>query len=1480
MRRSAGESGAFFVQGADAEDGGWQTYESALNSPADGQYYRVQPYFYNVMDAGTQLGLPSAAVLYEASAFGRPQNLTATQGTRAGIVELKWQGLPLAENYEVYRSDAAGGTFVLLDTIAPVPEAFTDEVVTQGVHYWYKVRATLPGGPSQFSLAAEGWPLAAPEPPTELTATAGGVNDPTDRVELKWQASAGATAYSINRRPAFGGIYSQIGSTTGAKFNDFTTIQGQEYLYTVVAINSAGVSAPSNEVVGMRGGGPPPEVLRVLPFEGTTGELYEPHAYIRGSMPAYYGWNFGAGATPDITVDPSPFVMLGEVGQYSATVTVSNHSGTDVYEFSYVVRPANVAPVIEDVYPKSGTELSVVSFSATTSGGLPTSYAWNFGGGATPNNSVFEEPVVTLGAPGAYNAALTVANPSGEDVYFFTLQVGTAVGAPAAPQNFSASDGTAQDRITLSWSSSAGAQGYRIYRDSQAEVYVEVISATSYDDLAVPDYLSHTYWVAAFNDVGAGVLSDSDAGYRELPAPAVLTATDGTLADLTRISWTSVAGAAAYKVYRDFTPDPIATLGDVTSWDDTAAGNYLQHTYFVRATNAAQDGALSPTDTGYYGLAAPAGLAASDGVSTALISVTWNAVAGATSYEVFRDTTSGAPAATVAGTAWDDLAEDFNQHTYWVRAKNSLATSGLSASDTGYRGLEPPAALTASDGTYAGYVRLGWNAVSGATGYKVYRDSQTTPVQTLGAVTTWNDAVGDYASHTYWVRGFNAAGDSGYSDSDSGFRGLPASASVTASDGTDTNKVAVSWSAVAGADKYNLYRDSTLIGDGLAATSYDDSAVGDYSAHTYRVHAVKTGVGESPLSASDTGYRGLPAPAIVSASDGAYSDRVAVSWSAVASATSYHVWRDSTQVGAGITGTTFNDTTVGDYAIHTYKVFAVSSGGASALSGQDNGYRGLPAPAAVSATDGDYSDHVTITWTAVAGAASYNIYRTNTSNLIGSVVTGNPLTLNDYDSPFSVYTYFVYPVGSGGESALYGSDTGYAGTGLITDLAASDGTFASRIRLTWSKVSGATEYRIFRSASPGAATQIATVGDVDLYDDTDSALVSETLYYYRIRAYNSGTSQLSGYSNEDTGYRSDNNWLAPYAVDGSVLSSFLYTDMATVAGLPVISYWDASNPSLEFARATTGLPGSGDWTHHTVDSSGAAAIGKNGTSIAAVNGRPAIAYCNDTAGTLKYAYASSATPGSTLDWTVMTLEAGSVGNYPALAVIAGKPAIVYHAQGPNQLKFIMANVAAPASAADWSAPYTLDTESGAGEYGTALIELGGKPAAAYHVSGSGKLKFARAGVAAPTGAASWTLYTVESGGLGQWPALGIAGGNPVIAYVDNTDLELRYAYAGNSEGSSWTATLVDGFNRTGAFGLSIVTYGGLPVIAYHESVSADLLIATALSASPAGPDSWVVVSPDENDCGDFPALALLADGNPGVAYGGGTSSLRFTRFVP
>src|SRR5215208_6557467 len=89
-------------------------------------------------------------------------------------------------------------------------------------------------------------------------------------------------------------------------------------------------------------------------------------------------------------------------------------------------------------------------------------------------------------------------------------------------------------------------------------------------------------------------------------------------------------------------------------------------------------------------LYAPAGVVASDNSYSTKVGVTWEAVRGATSYRVLRNTTNDPSTAVSLGTTaansfFDTTATQGQTFFYWVRAENGANVGPLSQPEQGTR---------------------------------------------------------------------------------------------------------------------------------------------------------------------------------------------------------------------------------------------------------------------------------------------------------------------------------------------------------------------------------------------------------------------------------------------------------------------------------------------------------------------------------------------------------------------------------------------------------------------------------------------------------------------------------------------------------------------------------------------------------------------------------------------------------------------------
>jgi hypothetical protein len=142
---------------------------------------------------------------------------------------------------------------------------------------------------------------------------------------------------------------------------------------------------------------------------------------------------------------------------------------------------------------------------------------------------------------------------------------------------------------------------------------------------------------------------------------------------------------------------------------------------------------------------APTTVAASDGRYFHKIRVTWTKAVGATSYLVFRtdalspipDTAADTPICETSALYYDELGDDLvpgnddgtsRKYYYWIAAKSPDTCTTVSRPNLGYLSKKGPSRIYAST-TYSDRIVVNWTAVPGATGYDVYRYTDSKTIQ-------------------------------------------------------------------------------------------------------------------------------------------------------------------------------------------------------------------------------------------------------------------------------------------------------------------------------------------------------------------------------------------------------------------------------------------------------------------------------------------------------------------------------------------------------------------------------------------------------------------------------------------------------------------------------------------------------------------------------------------------------------------------------
>ena len=347
---------------------------------------------------------------------------------------------------------------------------------------------------------------------------------------------------------------------------------------------------------------------------------------------------------------------------------------------------------------------------------------------------------------------------------------------------------------------------------------------------------------------------------------------------------------------------------------------------------------------------------------------------------------------------------------------------------------------------------------------------------------------------------------------------VPSAPVVKIGNSASSGKPQLTWRAVYGATSYRIYR-STSKGSGYSllgtttATSYTNTGAKAGTTYYYRVKACND-AGLSPYSNVVSGkvksVTPKPSAPVVKIGNSSTSGKPQLTWNAVSGATSYKVYRATSQNGTysllgKVTATSYTNTGAKAGVTYYYKVKAVNSAGESAYS---NVVSGRATVTTLTMGHSASSGKPQLTWKAVSGAASYRVYRATTKNGAYSVInTTKALTYTNTGAALgTTYYYKVEALNAAGKSMGFSAVV----EGKVAPvLAVGYSSVSGKPQLTWKAVPGATEYQVYRSTQQNSGYSKINTTTSTSYVNTGAK--AGTTYYYRIVAVK-GTA-VSDFSN-------------------------------------------------------------------------------------------------------------------------------------------------------------------------------------------------------------------------------------------------------------------------------------------------------------------------------------------------------------------------------
>jgi fibronectin type 3 domain-containing protein len=512
--------------------------------------------------------------------------------------------------------------------------------------------------------------------------------------QLDWPYARYATSYDIYRNGVF--YHAVAGSADLYTFIGFPIVNGPTNSYYVVAKNAAGTTTSNTVTFTI-----PADICVTMPpiavLSGSAQchpQTHQPFASLNWtSVPAAFGWQ--------LYRDGAPYVVPHSGLFYADTNVVSGHTYTyniATYGLSAPLSNPITITVSDDICLPGAVTVTTTAFC---NGATPAvQLNWN----ASVNAATYT--VLRNGATlasGLRDPVYVDSSPNSGATYAYQVIATNGIGStPSAPTTIAVGDETcppssftssalsicsnATPSVLLTWSKSAHAASYAIYRD---DVPVGgTLPATASEYIDAPGAGFHSYGIKATN--AAGYNSSGTSGFVSAAAcasaPGTFTASATSFCSAGKqavhVQWTPAAGATSYTVIRNGVTMPAAAL-PATTYDDAAVDIGQSYTYRVVASNGtgnstAAAGTITPSSgdcpPGNFTLAAIAGC-------NPPVALAWTSAPNSSifNYTIFRNQISIATVGPTTFSYSEDSALPSGSYSYFVRA---AGFGGVSDSNT------------------------------------------------------------------------------------------------------------------------------------------------------------------------------------------------------------------------------------------------------------------------------------------------------------------------------------------------------------------------------------------------------------------------------------------------------------------------------------------------------------------------------------------------------------------------------------------------------------------------------------------------------------------------------------------------------------------------------------------------------------------------------------------------------------------------------
>ena len=657
--RSTTKDGTYSFLGSTAN----LNYTDSKANAGTTYYYKVKALAAN----GTDSSLSAAVAI--TCRCARPV-VTPDYLTSTGKPYIYWSAVDGASQYEVYRSGSSNGTYEYVGTTTATN--YTDNKANAGYTYYYKVKALAADGTDSSLSAAVAITCRCARPVVKTDYWAS-----TGKPYIKWDAVDGAGKYYIYRSGTKNGTYTLLGTTTATNYTDSKANAGYTYYYKVQAISSALTMAkvylsPSNQTDNCYAYGNTNEAVQcgkiadscriALERSGVTVQV--------GHMPSMQDKckesnAFGADLHVPIhtnafngTVTGTRMFCLNSSGEgmkaceaifaWLAPITPGTSENIQVDASLYEVRvPSAPTAYVECEFHDNATTAKwivehTVDIGEAIARGICDYFGVTYKEKEQPESAASTDKLYRVQEGAFANRPIAEEKNTANSSLSATVAATCHCARPVVKPDYLISTG----KPYIKWTAVSGASQYEVYRSGSKDgtyTLLGTTTAANYTDSKANAGYTYYYKVRAISKVRSTANSSLSATVaatchcaRPVVKPDYLISTGKPY-----IKWSAVSGASKYYVYRSGSSNgtyKYVGTTTATNYTDNKANAGYTYYYKVKAVSKVSSGANS-----YYSVvigatchcARPSVKITTSNGSPRL---TWNAVTGASQYEVYRAT--------------------------------------------------------------------------------------------------------------------------------------------------------------------------------------------------------------------------------------------------------------------------------------------------------------------------------------------------------------------------------------------------------------------------------------------------------------------------------------------------------------------------------------------------------------------------------------------------------------------------------------------------------------------------------------------------------------------------------------------------------------------------------------------------------------------------------------------------------------------------